>query len=229
MKYLRWWRGPRRPPSRCRRASTYYDSQSGLHVPVHNENEISLVWKLNDQNDEAYRRHKVFATLDVSHTCNMYLSSGDDVTRLVPFARFDASNGCHDDTTIREIAHLIETGRPNASMIMACQDDAAIDNPIEVANRVASIIDRTKGGEYVYMSKGESKDPHDTINLCEELNYLDLEGKIMKSRLMVDCWHDEVVDEVMASGVNKFVVRSDKEIEMVKEIANNQDKTISQV
>lgn len=33
----------------------------------------------------------------------------------------------------------------------------------------------------------------------------------------------------MLSGVNKFVVRSDEEVEMVTEIANDQDKTISQV
>ena len=112
---------------------------------------------------------------------------------------------------------------------MTCRDDAAIGNPIEVANRLASIIDRTKGGEYVYLSTTDSTDPSDTINLCEELNYLDVEGRIMKSRLMVDCWHDEVVEDVMLSGVNKFVVRSDEEVEMVTEIANDQDKTISQV
>ncbi|EJK60877.1 hypothetical protein THAOC_18710 [Thalassiosira oceanica] len=222
---MRWWRGLRRPSSKCRWASTYYDSQSGLHVELHKEHEISLVWKLNGQND--YRRHNVFATLELSNsTCDMYLSSGDDDNR-VPFVRFDTSNGSHDDTTMREIVHQTETGRPNVSMIMTCQDDAI--NPIEVANRVASIIDLTKGGEYVYLSTADSKDPFDTINLCEELNYLDLEGKIMKSRLMVDCWHDEVVEEVMASGVNKFVVRSDEEIEMVTKIANDQDKTISQV
>lgn len=229
MQYLRRCRGLRRPSSRCRRASTYYDSQSGLHVPVHNEDEISLVWKPNDRNDKAYRRHNVFATLEISNsTCNMHLSSGDDGTH-VPFVRFDTSNGSRDDTTMSELAHQIEIGRLNASMIMTCRDDAAIGNPIEVANRLASIIDRTKGGEYVYLSTTDSTDPSDTINLCEELNYLDVEGRIMKSRLMVDCWHDEVVEEVMLSGVNKFVVRSDEEVEMVTEIANDQDKTISQV
>merc|ERR1719291_707926 len=82
-------------------------------------------------------------------------------------------------------------------------------NPIEIANRIAVIIDQTKGGEYVYLASTEDvSDPDYAMQLREELDYLDVEGKTMKSRLMVDYFDEDFVEETMSSGVNKFVTSS---------------------
>ena len=69
-------------------------------------------------------------------------------------------------------------------------------------------------------------DADDMIQMVEELCYLDLPGKIVKSRLMLNSANELVVEEAMNMGVTKFVIDNiDEQRELVTEVAAQQGKT----
>ena len=101
------------------------------------------------------------------------------------------------------------------------------------------------GGNYIWLSSssslsfggagGGSGDDDDKpvldsdriVQICEELVYLDVTGKTVKSRLLVDADDDEdVIEETMFAGVNKFVITNEEQITIVEEIAKDQGKSI---
>jgi len=100
------------------------------------------------------------------------------------------------------------------------------DGPIVIANRIATLIDHTGGGDLIWLSSGNEVDADDMIQMCEELCYLDLPGKPVKSRLMVNSSNEEVVEEAMFSGVNKFVIDNEEQIDLVTKIADEQGKAV---
>jgi hypothetical protein len=100
-----------------------------------------------------------------------------------------------------------------------------------VANDVAALVDATKAGDYLWISNnGESlEDTEGVVQLCEELQYLDIPGATMKSRLVVDVMSEGVVDETMMQGVNKFVVTEKDQIRTVQNVAEEQGKSLELV
>ncbi|CAJ1936587.1 unnamed protein product [Cylindrotheca closterium] len=109
-------------------------------------------------------------------------------------------------------------------------------NPISIANQVAAWIDANQGGDFIWVPSTCSADANvdsDALErLCEELSYLDLVGKTVASRLMIgggrmdSTINDELVNETMFSGVNKFVVSNEDDISLIAEIAELQGKSI---
>ncbi|KAL3938708.1 MAG: hypothetical protein SGBAC_006441 [Bacillariaceae sp.] len=108
-------------------------------------------------------------------------------------------------------------------------------NPISIANQVATWIDATKGGDFIWVPCGEGSDSDSLERLCEELSYLDLVGKTVASRLIIggggsnaagSTVSKELVEETMFSGVNKFVVCKEDDISLISEIAEAQGKSI---
>jgi len=114
---------------------------------------------------------------------------------------------------------------------------------VVMANKIASFMDAASSsgsgaGQFIWLSNSnnatagqeqveEDIDADHVVRLCEELMYLDLPGATVKSRLMVDAsLNSEVVDETMMLGVNKFVVEAEDQVEMVREIAEEQGKTL---
>ena len=101
-------------------------------------------------------------------------------------------------------------------------------SPIALANKIATLLDNAGGGrgggDYIWTANTKNAD--DMIQICEELMYLDVAGKTIKSRLMVDATNEEVVEETMFAGVNKFVIDNDRQIDAIKEIVIDQGKTI---
>ena len=101
--------------------------------------------------------------------------------------------------------------------------------PFEVANRIATLMDESGGGgDFIFVSSQDGDDDY-TLHLCEELSYLDVPGPIMKSRIMLDCpletTSEDVVEEVMSLGVNKFVVYEETQVQdCIQGVAQEQGK-----
>ena len=256
--------------NRCRSFSTYYDSQSGLHVELHDEGEISLILdkskdtssfvplqlykedsssdmpdKLNDLKrigvtgvilpnvtfPRDVRNLKTLQHIAPSHEF-IFFTSANQTT--IPFAAssslsmiVDYSVNDDEDNTqsLTRIKSYVEHG---ASTTIKINDiDISSVDPITIANRVAKLIDLTGGGDLIWLSSsGNDVDADDMIQMVEELCYLDLPGKIVKSRLMLNSANELVVEEAMNMGVTKFVIDNiDEQRELVTEVAAQQGKT----
>lgn len=77
------------------------------------------------------------------------------------------------------------------------------------------------------MTNNESlNDTDPVIQLCEELQYLHIPDATIKSRLVVDVMGQDIVDETMLLGINKFVITDKEQMESVQEVAERQGKTL---
>lgn len=125
------------------------------------------------------------------------------------------------ESNIKE--HVLEGTSTTISLQHIINNNDEI-SPIALANKIATLLDNTGGGDYIWTAN--TKDADDMIQICEELMYLDVAGKTIKSRLMVDATNEEVVEETMFAGVNKFVIDNDRQIDAIEEIVIDQGKTI---
>jgi hypothetical protein len=115
------------------------------------------------------------------------------------------------------------------------QDDYKKDRAaVSLANHVASIIDELGGNgcDYIWLSVQDDFDQ--LLRVCEELIYLDVAGPTIKSRMVLDAWKDdedddEVVEEAMWAGVNKFVIHDVSQVERIEILASEQGKRIDQI
>lgn len=248
--------------------STYYDSQSGLHLPVHNEKEITLILNkskedavesfvpgqlykedysdmpdklqalsaqgihgiilppsnfprdlrnLNTLNNIAPPSFYIFASLASPPTSSR---SWSNTSMVVEFAPEDAAlqdvmrqhvdNGQHTMLSIGE--HVFNNAQ----------------QAVTVASQVANLIDQTKGGDFFWLSSSSGAvDADDVVELCEELMYLDVAGPTIKSRLVIDSGlNEEVIEETMMAGVNKYIIDDEQHVSVLEEIAKRQGKSI---
>ena len=294
------------PPSISKKylsTTTYYDSQSGLHIPIHNEKEIRLFLDINHYNrknkeifmpnqmyknvDEADEmldklKHLVengvhglilpelkfprdirnFQTLsDIAPSGFTFICSSSETTstndnnhdikgyssstNLSKIFRYDNSANKNNDTDATDFQgsfqKSIKNGHHTTLMItdesIYTNDSDDVD-PITLANNIASMIDTKGGCDFIWISsKGSnivteheipltnSSMGVDTITqICEELLYLDVAGATIKSRLLIDLMHEDVVEDAMFAGVNKYVIDSEEQIEIVEAVAIEQGK-----
>ncbi|GAX19207.1 hypothetical protein FisN_4Lh208 [Fistulifera solaris] len=116
----------------------------------------------------------------------------------------------------------------NQSITFALDDECFAEEPIMIATDLARIIDEETTAQdetIIWLSQTPSVDTDQVLSLCEELMYLDLPGSPVKARLLVNATEEEVVEEVMLLGVNKFVVSQEEQINFVKHITERQGKT----
>lgn len=125
----------------------------------------------------------------------------------------------------------MEGGEENAfagtSITFALEDECFAEEPIMIANELAHVIDEYTTAQdetFLWLSQSSSVDADQVISLCEELMYLDLPGSPVKARLLVNATEEEVVEEIMLLGVNKFVVSHEEQFECVKDMASQQGK-----
>jgi hypothetical protein len=251
-----------------RSTSTYYDSQSGLHVPVHNDSEISMLWDLSRQPEqESFIPHQLYkedSSSDMpdklqelqakgvhglllppvtfprdgrnlqtlTHVCPdgfqlfAYLApqsaDHDHVSVLLPYNHGDEN----DSSTDFEESLKNHVNQGSKTTFMLQLDQLIGKEPIMIANKIASLIDAHGGGDYLWMRLSRGETAEDVLQLCEELAYLDLPGATMKSRLLIDAVDEEVVEETMMLGVNKFVIDSLDMAALINEVAEDQGKTL---
>jgi hypothetical protein len=97
-------------------------------------------------------------------------------------------------------------------------------DPAVVANGVASLIDETGGGDFIWLEPREFVDEDQVIRMCEELSYLDVSGPTIKSRLVVTARTEHEVEELLSMGVNKFVLGNPVEVDWLSPIVEAQGK-----
>lgn len=255
-----------RMPKTCRHLSTYYDSQSGMHVPIHKEGEITLILDKSKEDSstssfvpaQLYKEDPSSDMPDILKDLNkqgvagvilppvqfprdqrnlktlsaiapkdfLFFSSMKDetaaastppgVSMIVDYA---------EDTDVISRLESLMKGRPSTTIALRSMGDIYA-NPIATANRVATVIDATGGGDFIWLSAHAGEDEDDVVRLCEELVYLDLKGKTVKARMIVNSSNEDVLEETMFSGVNKFVIASEEQVGVVEEMAKSQGKII---
>lgn len=199
--------------------TTYYDSQSGMHVPIHNQGEISVFSYVTNtseldsiqkagMNGAILRADDIFIPKDVdefeifSRFLPPYLSAQWNI--IVDYNHDSFKNG----EQLNRLRSYTSDGLKTTISLLDSPN--YVKDPIEVANGVAQLIDATRGGNFVLLGGDSHID--DVVALCEELVYLDVPGPTIKSRLIVDLSHsdesnDQLMEETLRIGVNKFVIR----------------------
>lgn len=249
-----------------RRASstkTYYDSQSGMHVPIHDENEIYVYkhWinpylQLYKNSDDAFEAKEEFEELaSNSAYAGVFFSSPilhpRDERNLETLLNIAPKDFCmfvpvrsnsnemtnpnvvvvfnNNDTALADHLKGYRQKKIRTAIYLSNDDQSTTSSvePFELATEIASIMDASLGGsDYVLVSSSLSDDDDYVIRLCEELSYLDVPGPTMKSRLMLDCGDsdEDLIDEIMMIGVNKFVVREDEQL--IQSVAQEHGKKL---
>lgn len=251
---------------RCRRqamtTTTYYDSQSGIHVPIHNDAEISVYLEWSDDldaNAETLTQRiswmKASGFHGVKFSSQSLVAGGkehlDAMTILASSPpEFDlfAPTLSHneiasypagvipvfdyaDTSSTSGMASLSDyVARRSKSCLWIGDLPSMSYDPIELANGIASLIDATGGCEFVWLGQNQNRttSAEDTVQLCEELSYLDVRGPTMKSRLVVDLRHadaEETAEECLLMGVNKFVVEEDA-LQVLRDIVQKSGKDL---
>ena len=241
--------------SRHRHLSTYYDSQSGMHVPVHKEEEVSAFVSLATAASEKVplllaqhgRIGIRFVLSREENTTNYSIlreaiseAKSGDTEFLLPSVLlkesdsmenilknknatvlFEYSSAADTESLAKDISTCVETSIATG-IICPCGQD-----PVEMANGVAQILDDTGGGKYLHVL-GDDSDS--IVEVCEELSYLDVTGPTLKSRIIVDVAKakqeesEETVEECLMMGINKFVVEEDR-LDWLDQLVQDQGKT----
>jgi hypothetical protein len=249
-------------------SSTYYDSQSGMEVPINNEDEISVFFD-NSRNElgGSTRSGPDDMTLEqiledgyqgvllppnrTQDALAMGASSVAGVGVGVGFTLFVDSRRLED--TIRYPDHV--------NTVFECIDDSSsslqkrlaahVDNgtktsiglfnlccyhrdPILVASEVATLIDKTGGGDFIWVQPkpknedlgGEVEGEDSIIDLCQQLSYLDVAGPTIKSRLIVTANSEYQVEECLNIGVNKFAVHHPNSVKWLCGMVEEEGKQI---
>mmetsp|Transcript_12182 Transcript_12182/g.28933 ORF Transcript_12182/g.28933 Transcript_12182/m.28933 type:complete len:324 (-) Transcript_12182:92-1063(-) len=277
--------------------STYYDSQSGLHLPVHNETEITLFLDVRGGHEDNGSDSKLPF---VPHQLNKDRVEADEVSDklerllqqgihgvILPAIKFPrdirnlqtlsaisppgfvfltgSSSGTDDSNNVDNgllQAKELSSSDTNFSKILRYHSgdefqkklqrsvgmglhttlsvtediytgDVCDVEPITLANNVAAMIDTNGGCDYIWISSEQTKENNMAIGetmvqVCEELVYLDVAGATIKSRLLVDFLNEDMLEDVMFAGVNKYAIRNEDQAEMVESTAKEQGKTLLQ-
>lgn len=136
----------------------------------------------------------------------------------------------HDDTLADRLNEYKQHTVPTC-ITLKNDESGGGSEPFELANQIADVMDESGGGNFVSVSSLLSQDEDYVVQLCEELSYLDVPGPTMKSRLILDsseadAANEDLVDEVMMMGVNKFVVSDEQQHECIQSVANEQGKQL---
>lgn len=211
--------------------STYYDSQSGLHVAQHNENEISAYGLADEPGGsieslvgvgfsgvvlpESTTLSNAYSTLPSDF--HIFASAPPDHTSaLTPpldNVHLMLDYNILDDDDAKSLLQESVVAFEDRSTCLALRDESNYgEDPIAVANGVASMMDATNnaGINHICLLPPVSQDAEQVWSLAEELVYLDVPGPTIKSRLIVDLAasadKDETMEECLRMGVNKFIV-----------------------
>jgi len=215
------------------------------------EAEINLISWPTATGSPGKKEFRVFLSSSSIFARGAFLpSSGINGISLYTMINFGESDNTMDNQNLQKL-HFANN---NIKTVIQISSFNAGDDPIMVANGVATLIDETGFGDLVWLrtksslspsssssslqlslqhQKGDAANSENIIALFEELSYLDLPGQTMKSRLVVDMTSDdfdnsdtdeivdeEILEECLAMGINKFVINEMK-IEWFKTILEN--------
>lgn len=248
-----WWQGRRLFSG----DKTYYDSQSGMHVALHDENEISLYLHLPRHGWRSASSDGARIELEsleearkggfVGVRLQLHIDEQGLLTELSPsepgLTFFCGSPGTQNVAYPDNINLLFEytdskqTIHRHVSSHVARGTKTSIGlfdpcyyarDPALVANGVASLMDETGGGDFIWLEPDETVDEDELIRMCEELSYLDVSGPTIKSRLVVAAQTEYQVEECLNMGVNKFVLEDPFKVNWLRSIVEDQGKHLVQ-
>jgi hypothetical protein len=214
---LKWkasWRQARRlVRTSVRTLSTYYDSQSGMHVSVHKDNEVTAYcsWTASEWNQlelETLAKRGIGGVLvrtwpshspDAAETIHSWsrafrvflpwtlLPPEPTVLLKEEWANRNVTFVFPNDNQQQIAATMAQCVDRSISTALQCGQDDQQGDPVMAANQVAQLLDDTGAGNFVLVAgnNNNNNNNNNTVPLCEELCYLDLVGPTMKSRLVV--------------------------------------------
>ncbi len=248
-------------------SGAYYDSQSGLHVPVHNEKQISVFLNLSkvptssdsfipaqfykeDSSSEIPEKLRALTRQGITGLLLPHAQFPRDVRNLQtlnniapPGFRFFASvtsalskpmgtlTALHEFHMNNDSADLKETLKQHieigtSTALRLGKEVCSDSDHMAVASQVATVIDSTSGVDYLLLTPPDYADEEDVVALCEELIYLDVTGPTIQSRIVIDSCREEVIDETMLAGINKYIVEDDALVDVISDIAKAQGKQL---
>ena len=269
---------------------TYYDSQSGLHIPVHNEKEIKIFLNAstNSSNQESSSSfnipHQLYKQSDMAYEMTDQIQSliqqgihgivlpplqfPRDVRNLtalrtiVPenfFLLYDDSghhqnqhqNQTNNEDTEKLVSRIIHYGESNDNdndsnnskleetlkhfvdkrlhTTLAIKEDDYHLSDVEaltLANNIASMIDSVGGCDFIWLTSTSDDSADTAVEVCEELIYLDVAGPTIKSRLLIESINEDVLEDSMFAGVNKYIIEDESHAEIIESVASEQGKAL---
>mmetsp|Transcript_137 Transcript_137/g.392 ORF Transcript_137/g.392 Transcript_137/m.392 type:complete len:339 (-) Transcript_137:110-1126(-) len=144
--------------------------------------------------------------------------------------RYDNGNGLRDS-----LQRSVEKGMHTTLSVTEdtyADDDKDDIEPITLANNIAAMIDANGGCDYLWISLGQRRKEDASaisdiiVQVCEELIYLDVAGATIKSRLLVDSLNEDMLEDILFAGVNKYVIEDLSQAEMVEAAVEDQGKSL---
>lgn len=271
-------------------SATYYDSQSGQHVPIHNPNQVSVFYNLYSHKDNTIRIDELreFAGIRIvpptsssdtlglteeqqtkellacpnlilfgslSWCINAASTSTTDVSGLncatthhnrisvmLPLL-LGGAGGKVDVCSERELAnvqnYILDSSQNSTTVTTTSlylqQTPSTCTNTSlgHVANTVASFMDRTKLGDYIWIERlsmfGQDDEDNDdkVLELCEELAYIDLPGPPIHSRLVLSTTTScNTIPDLLYMGINKFAVDDTQQLLELAALVEEQGKEL---
>jgi hypothetical protein len=227
--------------------TSYYDSQSGMHIAFHDETKISLYWNgLSSKNSlqTAIDRGMAGALVDAQEDgllasvpseftiCNRLASFDDDAVVVSDNILLEYRNDVDDTTNLQEaLSGYISKDVPSSTSLGLFQNSLYNQDPILVAAGIGSVMDGVVGTGTDWLWLIPDVDDDDAIvALCQELAYLDLAGPTMKSRLLVQASSEDQVEECLMMGISKFVTSSSQDdeevVDWLKDVVEEQGKEL---
>ena len=229
----------------------YYDSQSGKHVPVHDETHVKILMAASRKDaDDMISTEQLLAwasqgisgvkldqpSVDVASLLQG-LSIPEHFQLWVPHGAIaEPSEAVNLNHVVYQVDYDPENKEETQSIVTdltlaklrsaSVCNDAGGSEAMLTASGVASIVDATKGGDYVYLV-GQESDA--IVELAEELGYLDVEGPTLKARMVIDLSQikedaDEGLEECLMMGINKFVIDPNR-LQWMADLVQEQGKT----
>lgn len=234
---------------------TYYDSQSGQHVPLIDESQVTAYLRLSrDTHGGMAEQIKYATTWGMAGIITTMLSL-EDVSEFAAswkertFALFIQLPTLSTTTHLRSIpsnmnlcfeytdnaSHLFHGSSRRTSIFISDPNYYRYRDPISVASGVANLMDTAAASErslisYILLDPPMAEDPQycqdEMVRLCEELSYLDVTGPTVKSRLIVSAQHRNSIEECLHIGVSKFIVEDIHSLEELGEAVKEAGKTL---
>ena len=235
--------------------SHYYDSQSGRHVPIHDETKIAAYYSsaglqatsattILDDAKALGLANALILNSNVEDVCmskvrsfigTVFISSrlleeqerADDASNINLCFDLDAYENADDKAAFEK---NMSTAAQTSIGLFAPKYFTGEVDPVLTASATASLMDATGGGDFILLSPRMTEMDEScgdvVVQLCEELSYLDVEGPTIKSRLIVSAMDDDQVEECLMMGISKYFVGDEMGLNMLQHVVEEQGKQL---
>ena len=233
--------------------SHYYDSQSGRHVPIHDESKIAAYYYsaglpakspttilddvktlglanaliLNSNVEDVSKVRSFIGTVFLSSQLFEEEERADDASNINLCFDLDAYENTDDKAAFEK--NMSAAAQTSIGLFAPKYFTGEVD-PVLSASMTASLMDATGGGDFILllprMTEMDESCGDAMVQLCEELSYLDVEGPTIKSRLIVSAMDDDQVEECLAMGISKYFVGDETGLNMLQQVVEEQGKQL---